>query len=84
MELDIYVPSIKFVVEYDGAAWYQAEEQHNRERRKYRMCKAHSITLVRVKEKTGKECDDVADRIYYVKKVKRNNLDEIENITFGV
>lgn len=80
MELDIYIPSIKFAVEYDGASWHKTEEHHERERKKYNFCKDRGITLIRVKEKTGSRWDDVCDHAYYIKTVKRNDLHELEKI----
>ncbi|MCQ2438549.1 MAG: hypothetical protein MJ074_02160 [Oscillospiraceae bacterium] len=70
MELDIYVPSIHFAVEFDGAAWHNNEEAHDREKIKYDICKKNQITLFRVKEYTGEEWKDVADTVYYCHKRK--------------
>ena len=70
MELDIYVPSIRFAVEFDGAAWHNTEAAHKKEKLKYDICKENNITLFRVKEHTGKEWKDVADAIYCVQKRK--------------
>ena len=78
MELDVYIPSIKFAVEYDGASFHKTEEQHERERRKYSFCKAQDITLIRVKEKTDNRWDDVCDRVYYIETVKHDDLHELE------
>ena len=39
MELDIYVPSIHFAIEFDGAAWHDTEEAHKKERQKYDICR---------------------------------------------
>ena len=70
MELDIYVPSIRFAVEFDGAAWHGTEEVHKREKLKYDICRKNKITLFRVKERTGKEWRDVADAVYTIHKHK--------------
>ena len=80
MELDIYIPSIKFAVEYDGASFHKTESAHNREKKKYQLCKKQGITLVRIKEKTGDHWDDVCDNVYYINQVKRDNLSELEKI----
>jgi DNA-directed RNA polymerase subunit RPC12/RpoP len=50
MELDIYIPSIKTAIEYDGEAWHK-EENTKREELKYRKCKKNYITLIRLKER---------------------------------
>ncbi len=56
MELDIYIPSIKWAIEYDGKAWHK-DDTIERERRKYEICRKHGIRLYRLKEEkqTDKE-----------------------------
>ena len=49
MELDIYIPSIRWAVEYDGMAWHN-EKTKEREIRKYKACKENGIKLYRLKE----------------------------------
>ena len=78
MELDIYVPSIRFAVEFDGAAWHGTEEVHKREKLKYDICRKNKITLFRVKERTGKEWRDVADAIYTIH--KRKEKEELQAV----
>lgn len=80
MELDIYIPSIQFAVEYDGASWHKTEDSHKREVKKYQLCKEQGITLVRIKERNDIYWDDVCDNIYYIKPVKRNDLYELEKV----
>ena len=65
MELDVYIPSIRLGIEYDGARWHRTEAEHIRESQKYEICKNHKITLFRVKEQAV-EWNDVADGIYYI------------------
>ena len=65
MELDIYIPSIRLGIEYDGAHWHRTQKEHDREIQKYEICKSHNITLHRVKEKIV-EWNDVADGIYFI------------------
>ena len=50
MELDIYIPSRKLAIEYDGEAWHKPEKVE-REKEKYRICKENGIRLLRIKEK---------------------------------
>lgn len=80
MELDVYIPSIKFAVEYDGSSFHKTEKEHERERRKYNFCKKNKINLIRVKEKNGNHWNDVCDYAYYIEPVKRSNLYELEKI----
>ena len=70
MELDIYVPSIRLGIEFDGANWHNSAAQHTREKKKYSICKAHQITLIRVKENVESRWSDVADAVYYIPKVR--------------
>lgn len=67
MELDIYVPLYNLGIEYDGLAFHNDEDQHNRERKKYLACKKLGIKLVRIKESEN-TWDDTADDIFYIKK----------------
>lgn len=78
MELDIYIPSIRLGIEFDGANWHNSAEQLEREKKKYAICKAHQITLIRVKEDTGLQWKDVADAVYYIPKVRKYS--ELEGV----
>lgn len=60
MELDIYIPSLSIGIEYDGKHWHQGVRSTEREREKYKICKALGITLIRIKERKEIE-DDTAD-----------------------
>lgn len=70
MELDIYIPSIHVGIEFDGANWHNSTAQFKREKKKYDICKEHHITLIRVKENTGLQWEGVADKVYYIPKVR--------------
>lgn len=70
MELDIYVPSIRLGIEFDGANWHNSAAQFKREKKKYDICKAHQITLIRIKENVESRWRDVADAIYYIPRVR--------------
>jgi len=50
MELDIFIPSLRLGIEYDGEAWHR-EDKREREARKYGICRQHGIRLLRLKEK---------------------------------
>lgn len=53
MELDIYIPSLKLAIEYDGAFWHDGEKAKKREEAKFLRCQQLGINLLRVKEKMG-------------------------------
>ena len=55
-ELDIYIPSRKVAIEYDGKAWHK-ENIYERELRKYKACRETGIKLIRLKEKELKPSD---------------------------
>lgn len=67
MELDIYIPSIRVGIEFDGGYWHSTENAHKKECLKYQLCKQHDIFLIRIKENETK-WRDVADIIYFVPK----------------
>jgi len=67
MELDIYIPSYRIGIEYDGIAFHNDQEQHERELKKYLKCKELGIRLVRIKESQN-SWKDTADAVYFVKK----------------
>ena len=46
-ELDMYVPSLKLAVEYDGQAWHRNTK---RDLEKDELCKKNNITLIRLRE----------------------------------
>lgn len=45
MELDIYIPTLKIAIEYDGAVWHKNEEHYKREVKKYKACKESGGSL---------------------------------------
>ena len=66
-ELDVFIPSQRLGIEYDGIAWHK-EEKFNREKRKYRLCKEKGVRLIRIKEKMplNGERGQIADEILSV------------------
>ena len=69
MELDVYIPSIKVGIEYDGMAWHK-DKTIAKEQRKYQICKENGIFLYRLKENREhyKNELNVADSIILVRK----------------
>lgn len=67
MELDIYIPSIRTGVEYDGIYWH-GKNAVPREEKKYRICRSHGIRLFRIKEGDFNGFHDTADRTWYIPK----------------
>jgi hypothetical protein len=59
-EIDIFIPSLKIGIEYDGVYWHKSKA--DREAKKYQKCREHGITLYRMREST-KVIDGIADAI---------------------
>ena len=55
-ELDIYIPEIRFAIEYDGAAWHK-NSGFEREERKFQLCQKNNIKLIRIKEQMPNELE---------------------------
>ena len=58
MELDIFIPSIRTGIEYDGKAWHKGDGE--KEKEKYLVCKDKGIRLIRIAESdlASSDCDD--------------------------
>ncbi len=76
MELDIYIPSEKIAVEYDGAKWHKGNAKN--EKRKNNLCKEKGILLVRIREAGLEEYDDCA--ICFTRKNRQSVSDLTETI----
>lgn len=76
MELDIYIPSIKLGIEYDGEAWHgKNNKKPERERKKYQICKDNGVTLIRLREKRFGNEFECADQV-----IQMDDLYEPENL----
>ena len=71
MELDIFIPSKKIGIEYDGLNWHKTEEQHQRELKKYQLCCEKEIMLFRIKDYKADYWNDVASKIFWIRNSKR-------------
>ena len=77
MELDVFIPSIKYAIEYDGEAWHK-ENKLKREQKKYQMCHEQGITLIRLREKMSELASDIADYQWSTPKLyEHKNLEHI-------
>jgi DNA-directed RNA polymerase subunit RPC12/RpoP/very-short-patch-repair endonuclease len=78
-ELDVFIPSQRLGIEYDGIAWHK-EEKFNREKRKYRLCKEKGVRLIRIKERmpSNGERGQIADEILSVQDIEKGqNFDNL-------
>lgn len=76
IELDIYIPSIKMAIEYDGIYYHRGKEAEKRESRKNAYCKEKYIDLYHIKE-TNKQQKNKNNIIYRVVPEKGELLDSI-------
>lgn len=77
MELDIFIPSIKLAIEYDGEAWHKKHTER-REERKYLLCKKQSIKLFRLREKMPDFPSNIADQMLSMDKLyEPRNLEKM-------
>lgn len=73
-EIDIYIPSIKYAIEYDGVAWHKANKME-REIRKYQLCKQNGITLFRIREgKKPAYSNLICDEIFCLENMHKHSL----------
>jgi len=49
-ELDIYIPTIKTAIEYDGVQFHNSEKSYKRDNLKDCKCKQNGIRLIRIRE----------------------------------
>lgn len=75
-ELDIYIPSQKIAIEYDGEIWHSNKK---RDELKSLLCKENGIKLIRIREKNCPKLN-VSDIIYSVESENLNDLDNILHI----
>lgn len=57
-ELDIYVPSIKTAIEYDGSYYHSLKNSELRDNKKDLFCKENGIKLIRLREKPLKHTEN--------------------------
>jgi len=72
-ELDIYIPSKKIAVEYDGFYWHKNKSKQDLEKNK--LCKRDGIKLYRIREGLPSLNDTSID--YVIQKNKRNELEKV-------
>ena len=70
MELDIFIPSLRMGIEYDGQAWHN-EKSIQKETRKYDICKNNNVFLLRIVENSNRP-KVACDYSIFVKDSKNN------------
>lgn len=84
MEFDIFIPSIKCAIEYDGKPWHSKgfKGKREREERKYNICIENNIHLIRVREGNIDNDANIADCQFELNNINNHkNLDKtIHNV----
>ncbi len=78
MELDVYIPSLKVGIEYDGVFWHSNNASLKKEQIKYDICKQNKIKLIRVRENSSENNSDNCD--YMIPISRHASYKELENI----
>ena len=60
MEVDIYIPSKKIAIEYDGRRWHY-DKKAKSEKSKYEICKKNRIKLIRIVEEEVNGLKNISD-----------------------
>ena len=79
MEIDIYIPEIRYGIEYDGSYWHKTDN-YDREQKKYEICKAKGIRLIRIKAFTKEYSIDAPCFADYTLFLKEDNVSELEKM----
>jgi len=66
-EIDVFIPSLKIGIEYDGIRFHRDEQSIQKEINKYRILSNNGIYLIRVKEEGVYVEESVADEIILIK-----------------
>lgn len=74
MELDIYIPSIKLGIEYDGRLFHRKTDNVIRDARKYQICKENGIQLVRIMDVNDNSLVTRYDRVIWLTNPSDNVL----------
>lgn len=80
MELDIYIPSIHLAIEYDGSFWHNHNKPNKRDRdeKKYALCQAQHIYLIRIREDRNEKTQKLADEVWHMENLE--NLDQLSKL----
>ena len=76
-ELDVYIPSIKTAIEYDGVTWHSNASDINKDLEKDKILKHNSIKIIRIREYGLDSLNDNSEEIFIKNTV---NLSEYKGI----
>ncbi len=75
MELDIFIPSKRVAVEYDGSFYHKKERSLKREKIKYNTCRQHRIKLIRICAKDNSDVFNLTSDYTFIEPT----LDDCDN-----
>ena len=73
LELDIFIEDINLGIEYDGSFYHR---KHDKDAKKYNLCKEYGISLIRIREKDCPILNDIATTCYYLQENNNRDLDD--------
>ena len=79
MEIDIYIPELRYGIEYDGSFWHK-QSKYEREKRKYDICKSNGIKLIRIKAYEKEYSIETPCSADYTLLLKDDNITELEKL----
>lgn len=82
MELDVYIPSLRTGIEYDGEAFHDDENQIKSDNEKSQICMSKGIRLIRIKE--DPTVGAVATDVISAKSGLENALNELKSLIPGI
>ena len=77
MELDIFVPSLRIAVEYDGYNWHNNKDN---EIKKNRLCQENGVFLIRIREEGLEDYEDC----FCIERKNTNSNDSLNEIIVSV
>lgn len=76
-EIDVYIPTLKLGIEYDGVYYHSGQASKGREDRKNELCEKNGIELLRIKEVRREEDNLLStDKVFYRYVEKEKYLEE--------
>ena len=78
-EIDIFIPSLKIGIEYDGKAYHSNSKAIERDKRKYEHCRESGIILIRVSE----HINDYTNADYFIESMYAESKFSGLDLTIG-
>lgn len=78
IELDIFIPSKRVGIEFDGIYWHNTQDSEQREHNKYLICKKNNIKLIRIKDSKSPNQSFNYDSCFAIDNLK--DINQLETI----